>query len=337
MNERESIAKRVDDALNFRRPDRPPIWEMIQNRAVFEHFAPGESFPKCAAIACRELGIDATYGCWQPVEGEKREGDFVHAGDTVWYTKPLFRSLEELRDWKPEPIRPRELENWVVNDCRRNNELYAPVMYLPQLGGWEFLPGYDAETFTVFAIALSEDLPALERFWDAQVEIAVARNEYTAKHKLSPVVQCSDDVAYKTGLMVSPSILRDHFFPRFKKVIAPLKTAGIKVIWHSDGNIMSVLDDALAIGIDGINPVDPSAGMDLAEIRRKYPRLILVGNVGAGHVLRFGTPDQVRQDVRRCLREAGNGGLMIQCGDGQVMPDCPLENVLAYLDEAHLV
>ncbi len=116
-----------------------------------------------------------------------------------------------------------------------------------------------------------------------------------------------------------------------------MKKAGIKVIWHSDGNITEVLDDAIAAGIDGIDPIDPSAGMDIGAVRRKYGRrLILVGNVGRNHVLRWGTPDQVRQEVRDCLATVGpGGGHILQCGDGQIMPDIPLENVLAYLDEAH--
>ncbi|GAF77369.1 unnamed protein product, partial [marine sediment metagenome] len=64
-------------------------------------------------------------------------------------------------------------------------------------------------------------------------------------------------------------------------------------------------------------------------------RLILVGNVGSSHVLRFGTPHQVREDVRRCIRAASpGGGHLLQCGDGQVMPDVPLANVLAYVEEA---
>jgi len=186
------------------------------------------------------------------------------------------------------------------------------------------------------AMAMVEDVPAMERFWDARVAESLARNRITARHKLTPVIQCCDDVAYKTGLMVSPEILREHFFPRFAQVIAPLKEAGIKVIWHSDGNIMDVLDDAVEIGIDGIDPIERQAGMDIGVIRRKYPRLILVGNVDSA-ALAFGTPDEVRADVRRCIRDAAGdgGGHLLQCDAGQVMPDATLENVTAYLDEAH--
>jgi hypothetical protein len=333
-----AVVKRVADAIHFRQPDRVPIWEALQNQAVYDHLAPGAAFPQCAAIACEKLGIDATYGCMPAVTDERVEGSVVHAGQTLWQTEPAFRTLADLQGYDPPEINERELEERMLAEHYAMQQLYGPeVLYLPQNGGWGFLPGYDAQTFTVVATAMAEDLPALERLWDINAERAIARNSITARHKLAPVIQCCEDVAYKTALMVSPGILRDHFFPRFRRAVAPLKSAGIKVIWHSDGNIADVLDDALAAGIDGINPIDPSAGMDIGAIRRKYgSRLILVGNIGRGHVLRWGTPEQVRQEVRACLHAVGGGGgHILQCGDGQIMPDIPLANVLAYLDEAH--
>ena len=334
------VLKRIGDAINFRQPDRVPIWESLQNQAVYDYCAPGVPFPECAVIACEKLGIDATYGCMEAVSDERVEGSVVHAAQTVWQTAPVFRSLEDLRRCKAPRIRESEFEEGLLAEHHTAQELYGPrVLYLPQNGGWGFLPGYDTQTFSVVAMAMAEDMRALERFWDMNAEHAAVRNGITAKHRLAPVVQCCEDVAYKTGLMVSPSILRDHFFPRFQRAIAPLKSAGIKVIWHSDGNIMDVLGDAVEAGIDGINPIDPSAGMDIGEVKRRYgKRLILVGNAGRAHVLRWGTPWDVRREVRECILAASpGGGHIMQCGDGQVMPDIPLQNVLAYLDEAKRV
>ena len=335
-----AVVERITRAINFEQPDRVPIWESLQSQAAYDHFAPGVPFPRCAAIACEKLGIDATYGCMQAVVDERTDGNIVHAAQTAWCTAPAFASLDDLRSYDPPEVNERELEEQMLANHDAMSELYAPhTMYLPQNGGWGFLPGYDSQTFTVMATALAEDPQALERFWDHRAGRAAAVNSITARHRLAPVIQCCEDVACKTGLMVSPDLLREHFFPRFKCVIAPLVEAGIKVIWHSDGDITEVLDDAVEIGIDGINPVDPSAGMDLGAVRRRYgDKLILVGNVGTSHVLSRGTPEEVRADVRRCLREAGpNGGHLLQSGDGQVMPDAPLENILAYFDEAHRV
>jgi hypothetical protein len=332
------VIQRVNRALNFQEPDRIPIWESLQNQAVYDHFAPGVPFPECAAIACEKLAIDATYGCMPLADAERVERSERHTGQTIWQTEPFFKTVEDLRCYRAPKVNERELEERLLQEHHDAQGLYGPhVLYLPQNGGWGFLPGYDTQTFTVVAIAMREDLPSLERFWDGNVEAASARNSVTAKHRLAPVIQCCEDVAYKTGLMVAPDLLREHFFPRFQQVIAPLKAAGIKVIWHSDGSISSVLDDAIAIGIDGINPLDPSADMHIGAIRREYgKRLILVGNVGASHVLRFGTPEEIRKEVRACISAAGpGGGHILQSGDGQIMPDYPLENVLAYLDEAH--
>ncbi len=337
MGVRPEVVERIVKTINFEHPDRAAIWEMLQNRAVFEHFAPGVPFPQCGAIAHEKLGIDATYGCYQVAEEVQANDDQQVSGQTVWDLEPRFRTLDDLRAWRPHKIDERLLEERMLQQHHDQQELFGPsTMYLPQNGGWTFLPGYDATTFTVMAMAMMDDPAAMERFWDAHMAEAITRNSITARHKLAPIIQCCDDVAYKTGLIVSPEILREHFFPRFAQIIAPLKEAGIKVIWHSDGNIMDVLDDAVAIGFDGIDPIESQAGMDIAAIRRKYPKLILVGNVD-GNVLAFGTPEEVRADVRRCIRggAADGGGHLLQCGAGQVMPDAKLENVIAYFDEVH--
>ncbi len=331
--------KRIDDALNFRQPDRAPVWEMLQHRGAFDYFAPGVPFPECAVIACVQLGIDATYGFYDvPVEGSRQDGTWVAAGQTTWWIRPVFPTLDALQHWRPPVLDERRLEEEMLAGYASMQQVCgSELLYLPQNGGFEFFPGYDAETILVFSEALTADLPALERFWDYQAAAARARNAVTARHHAAPVVQCCIDVAYNTGLMVSPALLHDQFFPRFRQVIEPLQQAGIKVIWHSDGDISLALPEAIAIGIDGIDPLDSGApGMDMAVIRRMYgQKLILVGNVGLNHVLRFGTPEQVRVDVRRCLRDAGaGGGHLLQCADGQIMPDCPLENVIAYLNEA---
>jgi hypothetical protein len=340
MSVKSETVKRVLDAINFRRPDRVPVWESLQSKAVYEHFAPGVPFPHCAVIACHKLGIDATYGCMRPPEDQAAAGreDLVVAGGTAWSTTPGFGSLEELRSWRPGKFEPRRVEEQVLESWQRMTNLYAPdTLFLSQDCGWGFMKGYDTQTWSVIALAMMRDMGPLRRYWDVKAERAAFRNSVIAKGRLMPVVQCCEDVAYKNGLMVSPEILAGEFFPRFKRVIAPLKEAGIKVIWHSDGRITEVIDQALAIGIDGINPVDPSAGMDMGALRRKYGRrLIMVGNVDGSRILPFGSEEEVRQDVRRCIRDGGmEGGLLLQCGSGQIMPDVPLGNVLAYVDEAH--
>jgi hypothetical protein len=334
MSVDHQVVERVSKALHFERPDRPPVWEMIESPAVYEYYAPGVPYPECATITCEKLGLDATYGCYPPAQQRVGSGD-VLSGETVWATEAVFHDMEELRSFKPSRPNEKLMEEQILSNHAANQKIYEPhTMYLPQNGGWGFLPGYDAQTFNVVSIAIMEEIELLERYWDHRMELGIIINGITAKHKLSPVIQCCEDVAYKTGLMVSPEILRKQFFPRFKQVIAPLKQGGIKVIWHSDGNIMPVLDDAIECGFDGIDPLERTAGMDIGDIRKKYgKKLILVGNVDS-QVLTFGNEAEVRKAVRECILAAdAGGGHFVQSDAGQIMPDVPVGNVIAYIDE----
>ena len=100
MHVNPQLRRRFEDALNFRQPDRAPIWEMLQHPAAFRHFAPGVPFPECAAIACERLGIDATYGFYDVPETEQARAGTVVSGQTVWYTKPAFASLAQVAEPK---------------------------------------------------------------------------------------------------------------------------------------------------------------------------------------------------------------------------------------------
>ena len=103
------------------------------------------------------------------------------------------------------------------------------------------------------------------------------------------------------------------------------------MILHSDGDITDVLDDLVAVGIDGINPLETSAGMDLGAVKKRYGRdLVLVGNVDSARVLPFGSQEDVEVEVRRCIREAAaGGGFFLDTGAAEIMPGIPVENVLS--------
>ncbi len=136
------VVDRITKAINFQRPDRTPIWDSLQNQSVYDYFAPGVPFPRCAAIACEELGVAATYGCMKALTEERTEGSKVHAAQTVWQKDPAFRSLADLRSYSPPKISERELEERVLANHHAKQELYGPrTMYLPPNGGGCFFPG----------------------------------------------------------------------------------------------------------------------------------------------------------------------------------------------------
>jgi uroporphyrinogen decarboxylase len=78
---------------------------------------------------------------------------------------------------------------------------------------------------------------------------------------------------------------------------------------HTDGNIDEILPMLVDAGIDGIDPIDPLAGMDLAKVKQQWgDRVAIKGNVNCAVELTDGTEQDVEEAVKKCIREAGPGG-----------------------------
>jgi len=134
-----------------------------------------------------------------------------------------------------------------------------------------------------------------------------------------------DDVAYKSGPFCSPTAFCRILMPAFRRSAEAIT---VPWIFHSDGNIMPLLDDLITLGMDGLHPIEPGP-MDLAEVKAKYGRrLCIVGNVSVD-TLSTGTPDEVRELVRSCIATAGPGGGYIISSSNSIPSYAKPENVWA--------
>jgi uroporphyrinogen decarboxylase len=134
-----------------------------------------------------------------------------------------------------------------------------------------------------------------------------------------------DDMAANNGPMFSPGTFKNVFLPVYKKLVSGLKKAGAKkVILHSDGNILPVLDMLVEAGIDGINPVEPKAGMDLVKIKKQYGRkLALIGGVDNAFMLPRGDKKEIEKHVMPIIEAGKDGGVII--GAHSIGPDVSVE------------
>lgn len=128
-----------------------------------------------------------------------------------------------------------------------------------------------------------------------------------------------DDIAHTGSTMLSPALLREHLFPWYRRMAERCHASGRLFFMHSDGNLTGVIDDLIALGLDALHPIDPTA-MDIADIKRRWgDRLCLFGNVDT-ELLRSGTPEQVRNRVIEILRNVAPGG-GCGVGSGNSVPD----------------
>ena len=117
----------------------------------------------------------------------------------------------------------------------------------------------------------------------------------------------SDDIAYTEGLMLSPEFFRRHLFPAMGRLTGLLAEIGAPTIYHSDGRLFQVFDDLAALGVRGIQPLEPKS-MDPLEIKRKWAgKFCLAGNIDLDLMCR-GTAEQVEAHVREKIERLNVGG-----------------------------
>jgi len=135
-----------------------------------------------------------------------------------------------------------------------------------------------------------------------------------------------EDLAWKQGPLFSPKIVRELFIPRMKKVAEKIE---LPWIYHSDGNLMPILDDLLTLGMSGLANIEPSA-MDIVELKKKYGhRICLMGNIDLHYTLTRGTPEETEAEVQKRIQELAPGGGYILASSNGLTAYCKPENVLA--------
>jgi uroporphyrinogen decarboxylase len=111
-----------------------------------------------------------------------------------------------------------------------------------------------------------------------------------------------------------------------------VRDAGKFVMIHSCGKVQSVFEDLIECGLNSFNPFQPEV-MDPYEMKRLYHgRLAFHGGISIQQLLPFGTPDQVRAEVKRLLREVGRGGGYIAAPSHALTGDIPAENIAAMIE-----
>ena len=135
--------------------------------------------------------------------------------------------------------------------------------------------------------------------------------------------------------MINPDFLREEWLPRVKKVIAPIKKRGIKVLFHSDGNIWEFIDDLIDAGFEGINPLEPIAGMEIGKVKKKYgDKLVLLGGIDCSQTLPLGSPNDVEKAVIKAIKEGAPGSGFCLGSSSEIRTGTPVINAITMFKTA---
>ena len=167
-----------------------------------------------------------------------------------------------------------------------------------------------------------------------EISAAVTRRFLESAGPYLSVVRVADDLATQTSLLMSPVTYRRMIQPyhqRFTSLIRQYTDATIFL--HCCGNFAPLMDDLLDAGFEAFHPVQVSALSDPAGLKARYgDRAIFWGGIDTQHVLPYGTPEDVRAEVRLRISQFAAGGGYIAGAVHNIQPDVPPANIVALCD-----
>lgn len=139
------------------------------------------------------------------------------------------------------------------------------------------------------------------------------------------------DLGSQQGPLISPAMFGRFVAPYLKEMIDHIHGLGGQVLFHSCGSIQLLIPELIALGVDVLDPIQPTCPeMSPERLKADFgDRLCFHGGIDMQKLLPFATPEQVQAEVYRYCEALGRGGGYILGPAHLFQPDVPPENVLA--------
>ncbi|UCB45386.1 MAG: hypothetical protein JSV25_14430 [Spirochaetota bacterium] len=142
----------------------------------------------------------------------------------------------------------------------------------------------------------------------------------------------SDDYGSQHGLLMSPEAWILFIEPCLVRIFTAAKKSGYEIFLHSCGNISSVVNRLIDIGLDILHPIQPEA-MDILKLKKEYGNdITFCGGISTQKLLPLATPDEIREEVQKTKAVMGKGGGYICDAGINILADVPLENIIAFIE-----
>ena len=310
---------------------------VVPEEAVLEHF---DIDTRCLLLGGyegggREIDEDTFIDEWGTTWSKTGTHPYINT-DGPFYGRPAEIADLEAHDW-PDPDNPGYYVGLAERaEALRCNTDYAIVLNLPVgiIHQCQFVRGWDT-----WLMDLHRNPEYACRMMDIITEhwIGVTNNVLEIVGDSVDVVFFGDDMGTQKSTLFRPEIYRRLIKPRHKRMFDVLKARpGFKVVLHSCGSTSSLFEDMIDLGVDAVNPVQiNAANMEPERLKEEFgDRLTFWGGIDTQKVLPFGSPGEVRREVRRIIDILGRNGGYVLNSVHNIQSDVPPENVVAMFDEA---
>jgi hypothetical protein len=252
-------------------------------------------------------------------------------GDVAGAREYLLGKTEELRTARFDAERARELFR---DGMTRLQGLIGDTVIIDTSSAVGLCPCWSRVGLELFCYLQADRPEVVSDCLEAYVTHEIRRVHAIADPALSPVILIADDFATKQGPIFSPEFLRREHFPRLERLVEAWHSHGLKVIYHSDGNWRRVIPELAACGVDGFYCLEPSVGMDIVALKNAWPNHVWAGGVDGVDLMERGTPEEVRREVTRQIRETNaleTGGMFVGTSS-EISPPIKPENFRAMIE-----
>lgn len=334
-------------AINLQMPARIPRteysverhWAVIRavtGMEVNEHSAPAEQHMAALALmkAWRydfqwgtNFGLEELGDCYTDMGHAEYD-----AGGVDWREprKSPFRSIREVLDFDPFERLPNKSKAQITAEAnahyarmRADNPdvVHTVGTYITVISGLIYLFGWDD-----LLLAMGEDAAAFGAMTNRYADWMMKYYEALAECD-SPVILIHDDIVWSAGAFCSPRWYRKYVFPNFERYLEPLKQAGKKVLFCSDGNFTPFVDDLAAVGMQGFI-FEPFTSLETI-VERYGQTHVIMGNADT-RVLLMGSKADVRKEVERCITLGRDCPGYFMAVGNHIPSNTPVQNVLYY-------
>jgi len=334
---------RLREALGL--PEREPsIWHLSQQLAWVDNDV-HEAMETCAkggrpgppATWQFEQREDERYLYYTDEWGVERrkQKENGHYFDICRCPLAAAQSVQEIERYPfPDPVDPARFSG--LRELAEQVRAEGRAFVLGSISGGMLEMGLWLKGFEQFYCDLAMNRPLVEALCDKILELKIAYWDKVLGElgELVDVVHEGDDYGGQHGLLLSPRVWREVFKPRLRLLFDAIKRAAphVRIFFHSCGSIVEVIPDLIEVGVDILNPIQvAAAGMDTAELKRRFGAELCFwgGGVDTQRVLPRGTPDEVREEVKRRIDDLAPGGGFVFNTVHNIQADVPPENIIA--------
>lgn len=252
------------------------------------------------------------------------------------------RRASELAAFDPED--PKRIEQFVSAESALQQKMGANILKGPYADGFQNFPILPYETYGYenyfMAYALYPEV--MEKDFSQQADLAALQNQAAANAILAgglpKLIRLDHDMADSRSTLVDVTSLDKIWFPHFARAVKPFLDAGVRLIWHCDGDLMEMVPRLIEVGVSGFQGFQYEHGMDYEKICRMTDRqgepLFIIAGVSVTRTLPFGTPQDVAKELKWLVENGPERGLMLG-GSSSIVPGTRQENIKALTQGLH--